>query len=178
MKNLVSKTEHTEIIKNIHHKAFLDLIQDLLNEDMLPCIVFTNNRMICELYAKLIVDYLTDNKINLNTNDNSKNFNSVKFEIMKDFAEMLNSSVAYHHSGLDPHLKILVENLFRNGKIKIILATATLALGVNHFPIILFYFIFFLILLFKKVHMPCRTVVFMVFINFIYLFIYIIIYGN
>jgi superfamily II DNA/RNA helicase len=177
MKNLVSKTEQTEIIKNIHHKAFLDLIQDLLNEDMLPCIVFTNNRMICELYAKLIVDYLTDNKINLNTNNNSNNINSVKFEIMKDFAEMLNSSVAYHHSGLDPHLKILVENLFRNGKIKIILATATLALGVNYFKIYLFYF-FNLFYYLKKVHMPCRTVVFMVYINLFLYFVFIIISGN
>lgn len=53
---------------------------------------------------------------------------------------MLNAGIAWHHSGMTHNLKSIVESLFRIGEVKIVIATATLALGV---------------------HMPCKTVVFM-----------------
>lgn len=39
--------------------------------------------------------------------------------------------MAFHHAGLTEDDRILVENLFRNRQIKLMLCTSTLAMGVN-----------------------------------------------
>lgn len=128
--------------KQEHRKYFLRLIQDLSEENMLPCIVFTNNRIICEEYCKLIAESdidLLEADLNNNTEDMIQPVISSN-TYLTEISKVIDKGVAYHHSGLLPHEKSLVEACFRLGKIKIIIATATLALGV---------------------HMPCKTVVFM-----------------
>jgi ATP-dependent RNA helicase HelY len=46
-------------------------------------------------------------------------------------AELLPRGIAYHHAGLLPGLKVLVETLFARGYLRAVFATDTLALGVN-----------------------------------------------
>ena len=46
-------------------------------------------------------------------------------------AELLPRGIAYHHAGLLPGLKVLVETLFARGHLRAVFATDTLALGVN-----------------------------------------------
>lgn len=43
----------------------------------------------------------------------------------------LEKGVAFHHAGLHPGQKRLIEKWFRNGELKVIVATPTLAMGVN-----------------------------------------------
>ncbi|MBU5536957.1 MAG: DEAD/DEAH box helicase [Candidatus Aenigmarchaeota archaeon] len=49
----------------------------------------------------------------------------------KKIAKCIRSGVAFHHAGLLSEQKKLIENNFRNGLIKIIVATPTLSMGVN-----------------------------------------------
>lgn len=49
----------------------------------------------------------------------------------KKIAECIKSGVAFHHAGLMGKQKSLIENYFKNGIIKTIVATPTLAMGVN-----------------------------------------------
>ncbi|HLX55780.1 MAG TPA: DEAD/DEAH box helicase [Ktedonobacteraceae bacterium] len=46
-------------------------------------------------------------------------------------ADLLPRGIAYHHAGLLPGLKVLVETLFARGYLRAVFATDTLALGVN-----------------------------------------------
>jgi ATP-dependent RNA helicase HelY len=46
-------------------------------------------------------------------------------------AELLPRGLAFHHAGLLPGLKVLVETLFARGQLRAVFATDTLALGVN-----------------------------------------------
>jgi superfamily II RNA helicase len=46
-------------------------------------------------------------------------------------AEILPRGIAFHHAGLLPGLKVLVETLFARGHLRAVFATDTLALGIN-----------------------------------------------
>ena len=46
-------------------------------------------------------------------------------------AEILPRGLAFHHAGLLPGLKVLVETLFARGHLRAVFATDTLALGIN-----------------------------------------------
>jgi helicase len=51
--------------------------------------------------------------------------------ISEQLAECVQSGVAFHHAGLGGGHRKLIENAFKEGKIKILTATPTLAFGVN-----------------------------------------------
>jgi helicase len=51
--------------------------------------------------------------------------------ISKLLAELIKQGVAFHHAGLAPIQRKIIEDSFRNGNIKVIAATPTLAFGVN-----------------------------------------------
>ena len=48
-----------------------------------------------------------------------------------DLGSLLPRGLAYHHAGLLPGLKVLVETLFQRGHLRAVFATDTLALGIN-----------------------------------------------
>src|SRR5260370_37224611 len=48
-----------------------------------------------------------------------------------DLAQILPRGLAFHHAGLLPGLKVLVETLFARGHLRAVFATDTLALGIN-----------------------------------------------
>ncbi len=52
-------------------------------------------------------------------------------ESTKTLASLISKGVAFHHAGLNPIARELVENGFRQGNIKLLVATPTLAAGVN-----------------------------------------------
>ena len=52
-------------------------------------------------------------------------------ELVKTLAALVKNGVAFHHAGLNPNCRDLIESEFRNKKIKILASTPTLAAGVN-----------------------------------------------
>ncbi|MGI0065615.1 MAG: helicase-related protein, partial [Nitrosotalea sp.] len=52
-------------------------------------------------------------------------------ELVKTLANLIKNGVAFHHAGLNPNCRDLIESEFRNKRIKILASTPTLAAGVN-----------------------------------------------
>ena len=50
---------------------------------------------------------------------------------MNDFRRLIRNGVAYHHAGMLPTLKEVVERLFASGLIQLLFTTETFAVGIN-----------------------------------------------
>ncbi|MHB8360906.1 MAG: helicase-related protein, partial [Thermoplasmataceae archaeon] len=89
--------------------------------------LFFNTRKRTEKFAEELsqnlAEYLPRTSIELGDNDTDRYYESLK--------KMMKNGVAFHHAGLSYHLREKVESAFKNGEIKIITATPTLAAGIN-----------------------------------------------
>ncbi|MBR9699075.1 DEAD/DEAH box helicase [Candidatus Woesearchaeota archaeon] len=112
----------------------LDLIRDIGSK--VPCIYFTFSRKKCEKYAHELAkkqDYTSKvekvqiiNIVNRYINKEVKQMQSYQ-----RLRQCVNKGIAYHHAGLLPNLKEIVERLFEKGLISVLYATETFAVGVN-----------------------------------------------
>lgn len=119
------------------------LVDHLADSQRLPALWFAFNRRECEEFASLVHrPLLTAGESGRMTGMFDELL--VKFDIPPDsttdhLRRILAKGAAYHHAGLLPTLKEVVERLFTTGLLKLLFATETFAVGVN---------------------MPARTVVF------------------
>lgn len=123
-------------------KKFAD---ELEKRDLLQAIFFSFSRLQCEKYAKCI------ERSFISTCESSEAIHIFEhymapykktYEILEQYNTIytiIQKGIGYHHSGLAPVLKEIVEILFKKKLIKILFATETFAVGIN---------------------MPTRTVVF------------------
>jgi len=123
-----------------------ECVEQLQRKDLLPALFFVFSRKECERYA----DQLTGSLIDSSETAAVKHI--IKFHLHKydetlqhlpqyhQISALLERGIAFHHSGLLPLLKEIVELLFARGLIKILFCTETFAVGLN---------------------MPARTVVFL-----------------
>jgi len=120
------------------------LIKHLFEKDMLPCIYFVFSRRATETLAEEMkkFDFLNaEEKARIR-----ELFRQLcdKFDLVGDSSAahllpFIERGIAYHHAGMLPTLKEMVERLFTSRLIKVIFTTETFALGIN---------------------MPARTVIF------------------
>ncbi len=120
------------------------LIKYLFKEDKLPCIYFVFSRRRTEQLAEEIhgFDFLTPSE-----KDQIQSLYQelcVRFDLTDEYSaqklkNFVERGIAYHHAGMLPTLKEVVERLFTSRLIKVIFTTETFALGIN---------------------MPARTVIF------------------
>jgi superfamily II RNA helicase len=120
------------------------LIEYLKNNDALPALYFCFSRRRCEDLAQEVgyFNFLNSEEQNRITNlfhELVKKFDISASPHINYLYPLIKRGIAYHHAGLLPTLKEIVEQLFTTGLIKLIFTTETFALGVN---------------------MPARTVVF------------------
>ena len=147
-----SRTKYDKMQKErkLHHKSDLDpsyfnkVVKFLIKHDLLQAIFFSFSRNNCEKYAKSIQSILTaeESASAINMFDNLLRNNKKEYETLPQYIQIRNlieKGVCFHHSGIIPILKEVIEIIFRNGFIKVLFATETFAVGVN---------------------MPTRTVVF------------------
>ena len=123
-----------------------ECISTLKEKDLLPALFFIFSRKECERYASQITGSLIDSTAAASVK------HIISFHLHKyaetlhtlpqyhQITQLLERGIAFHHSGLLPLLKEIVELLFNKGFIKVLFCTETFAVGLN---------------------MPARTVVFL-----------------
>ena len=120
------------------------LVRELNERNRLPCIYFVFGRKRCEYLAEEMRGFNF-----LNSEESEKitslfNKLSLKFALTGEksavmIKPLVERGIAYHHAGMLPTLKEVIERLFTSRLIKVIFTTETFALGIN---------------------MPARTVIF------------------
>ncbi len=114
----------------------LSLIHHLVSKDRLPCIYFSFSRKRCEYLAQdaMEIDFLNDEerkKILEIYEDYCWKYGLVGDERAESIRSLVARGIAYHHAGIHPLLKEILERLFTGKLIKIIITTETFALGIN-----------------------------------------------
>ncbi len=112
------------------------LIEYMKKQTLLPCLMFLFSRRKCEEYAQKVEVELLDWCEASEVAAIVKNYLASRPEIRSmsqtiELEKLLVKGVAYHHSGLLPVLKEVVEILFGRGLIKVMFCTETFAVGIN-----------------------------------------------
>lgn len=117
-----------------------DVVEELAAASMLPAIYFIFSRVGCDTAA----NRLSESGLRLTTADERSSIREIVEERTAHLTDSdltvlgydrwlttLESGFAAHHAGLVPAFKETVEELFKQGLVKTVFATETLALGIN-----------------------------------------------
>jgi len=120
---------------SLKRNRFFTLINYLREKDALPCIYFSFSRRRCEDLAQEVFSFDFLNK------KEKKEITTLFFQLIEKFKiksphlnylyPLIKKGIAYHHAGLLPTLKEIIERLFSTSLIKLIFTTETFALGIN-----------------------------------------------
>jgi len=129
------KNLNTYFKKQKRH-SFIDLVKILKKEKKVPALFFVFSRKRCELLAKELIDEVQfnvkkDEIIKIIDSEIEPGSDIYELNTTKLLIKSLKRGVAFHHAGLLPKLKLLVERLFAEGLIKVLFATETFAVGIN-----------------------------------------------
>ena len=114
-----------------------ETIKMLQKEELLPALFFVLSRKQCEAYASKVDGTLLD------SSDTAAVKHIITFHLHRHMKELekvpqyhqiydlLCRGIAFHHSGLLPLLKEIIEVLFSKGFVKIMFCTETFAVGLN-----------------------------------------------
>jgi len=115
-----------------------EILTVLREADLLPCLYFLPGRRVVEeaamsaalhLFTTPEEQELIKEEVGIWLEQLPKEDRSL--QQVYALAELLPRGLAFHHAGLLPGLKVLVETLFARGYLRAVFATDTLALGVN-----------------------------------------------
>ena len=114
----------------------VDLIPYVQSQNQLPCLYFCFSRKVCEqnaaYYAKRTLLTPEQRKEILHLFDLLCTQFSIRDERnIQAFRRLVSKGVAYHHAGMLPTLKEVVERLFTSGLIQLLFTTETFAVGIN-----------------------------------------------
>ena len=113
------------------------LIVSLQEKELLPALFFVLSRASCEKYAQKVEGSLitscetADVKHIWNFHLRHHKETLEKLPQYHTLFDLIQRGVAFHHSGLVPMLKEIIELLFGKGFIKVLFATETFAVGIN-----------------------------------------------
>ncbi len=116
-----------------------ELIPYLQSERRLPCLYFCFSRKGCESNARYYGSGVHDSLLNPSQQaEILEQFDALctQFDIAADkeiaeFRRLISNGIAYHHAGMLPTLKEVVERLFTSGLIQLLFTTETFAVGIN-----------------------------------------------
>ena len=122
-------------IKSTGRGPAIDVAADVLEEGGQALIFSETRRRAVSLAAKaaeVTKDYLTDKETEELKEVSRKILTEAEeTSLSRSLAEVVQCGSAFHHAGLAPLHRRIVEEAYRNGLIKILTATPTLAAGVN-----------------------------------------------
>ena len=128
------------IAKGVRNHSFShrmnELVREMDKEERLPALFFVFSRKNCEAYARRIEDTMLDSS-DIASVKHIVSFHLHRYpEVLMSpqyfmLMERLEKGVAFHHSGLLPILREIVEILYGRGFIKLLFATETFAVGIN-----------------------------------------------
>ncbi len=121
-----------------------DIISTFCDEGGLPCLYFSMSRKRCEelAYEYMELASLKPEKYKLLSEEEAEKAVSMYDELCLEHGlsesrtvalmrELIEKGMAYHHSGLFPQVKLVIEKLFAMGFLKLIFATEGFAVGIN-----------------------------------------------
>jgi superfamily II RNA helicase len=123
--------------KFLRHKPSSRSIIDLaLRQGHVPILYFCFNRRACERNAELhrrraLLDRDEKRRANAVIDDLVARYNLDEYEKIASLRSLWEAGCAFHHAGILPAAKEIVERLFAEGLIKLLFCTETFALGVN-----------------------------------------------
>jgi superfamily II RNA helicase len=115
-----------------------DLIKFITKKRQLPCLYFVFSRRMCEIKAtetSYLRNFLSEEEseqAEATFDRMAEEFGVASLKTIIQARSLLVKGVGYHHSGLLPVLKEIVETLFGMGLIKVMYATETFAVGINY----------------------------------------------
>lgn len=117
-----------------------EIVDELAARDMLPAIYFLFSRNDCQVFAERLaairpglIDKTQEARIEAVVGNTLAALRPEDHELeqVKIITRLARRGIGFHHAGLLPILKQLVEVLFGMGLMEVVFATDTLALGVN-----------------------------------------------
>lgn len=122
-----------------HDIIYTELIPYLKEHRRLPCLYFCFSRKRCEANALYyatsgnhdLLDNVKQDQILEKFDALCKQFDIVEEKAITDFRRLVACGIAYHHAGMLPTLKEVVERLFTSGLIQLLFTTETFAVGIN-----------------------------------------------
>ncbi|NQT51673.1 DEAD/DEAH box helicase [bacterium] len=112
------------------------LLDHVVDEGRLPCLYFCFNRRLCQARAEAnarrdLLSAREHRQVAQLFGELCERFGVTDEPSAILMGELACRGVAYHHAGILPTLKEVIERLFTSGLIKMLFATETFALGVN-----------------------------------------------
>ena len=135
---VASREEGQDAIeKTARNYSFLYRMNDLINKGLkLPALFFVMSRKNCVIFAQKVEgNLITSSEVAAMKHIVSFHLHRYPDVILSNqyfqLMAVLEKGVAFHHSGVLPILKEIVEILFGKGLIKVLFATETFAVGLN-----------------------------------------------
>ncbi len=126
--------------KHIRTISRFDILSTLVKEtlsDNGQVLIFANSRKTAQSTANAlkdsIKDYISDSdrKIISSSISSLRKKNQIVDKTSNSLVDLLKLGIGFHHAGLSNEQRLIVETLFKEGKLKVIVATPTLAAGIN-----------------------------------------------
>lgn len=130
---------NVEKIENITGDPIMDKVIHTLKEHG-QILIFTQSRnearrkakKIANIMRRYLNEFFNEREINLLNLYSQKVLKiGEQTKLNEELSKLIKYGVAFHHAGLGLQHRILIENIYRDGLLKIITATPTLASGVN-----------------------------------------------
>lgn len=131
-------SESGRLLTDLEPTTHMDLLRQL-NRSYLPCLFFTFSRRRCEVYARQLAEeqnFLSDaqrENVYAVIESQLMRYGTSGGHRIKDLTGLLLKGIGYHHAGLLPVAKDIVEELFERKLIYVLYCTETFAVGLN-FP--------------------------------------------
>ncbi len=134
--NYLTKLYNHRYTTSIKPNKLSSLLMHLNSNNLLPCIYFSFSRRRCEMLAHQLYSFNLLKKNETKRIINLFNKLIATFDISSTphinfLYPLIKRGISYHHAGLLPPLKEVIERLFTTGLLKLIFTTETFALGIN-----------------------------------------------